>query len=262
MRGAAPIAGRIRWAALAITLTLGAALFIVTHGAQAGVGSTSASPAQVPLGDTLQLGGPSLAAVAVTSGSKYVWEFGDGTSSTGRRVKHAYKSPGYYIIRLAVSRASGAQALFGRLVQVQRTVEVAAAPGTAGATGAVAAQAPTSTPALSVKLQLLPQALRGALRRGLALQVSSNEPADGFATVWLPKAVGRLVGIQAGRRASVVIARGTVSQVKAGTMKLHLRLASGLAKRLARLHNLTLTVRMALVDAAGKRAGVDVTGNY
>lgn len=45
-------------------------------------------------------------------------------------------------------------------------------------------------------------------------------------------------------------------------MKLHLRLGSGVLKRLRRLQHLTLTVRMTLIDAAGKRAAVDVTGNY
>ncbi len=260
MRGSSLSAGRIRWAAAAIILTLAATLFIATRGAVAGV-KTSTPATTVRLGDTVELGTPAVAAVAQVSGRTYIWNFGDGTSAKGRRVRHVYKKPGYYIITLTVPGAHG-HAMFGRVVHVEPVSKVADAGGATGPTGTTGPPAPMSPPALGLKLQLLPQARHGLLKRGLALQVSATETADGFATVSLPKALAKIAGLKAGRRASVVIATGTVSQVKAGARKLVLRLASRVAKRLGRLQNLTLTVRMSLVDSAGKRAAVDVTGTY
>lgn len=259
MRGGSLIAGRIRWATVALAFTLTVTLFIATRGAEAGVAGTPPAATVVPLGDAVQLTEPS---VAAASGSKYIWTFGDGTSATGRRVRHVYRRSGYYIIRLTESRRGGGQSVFGRVVRVEPASEAPKVTGTTGPTGTTGTTAPQSTPSLAVKAQLLPQARRGVLARGLAIQLASNQAANGFATVSVPRALAKHLGITTGRRTSVVIASGTVSQVKAATMKLHLRLAATLVRRLNRLQHLTLTVRMTLVDSAGKRAGVDVTGTY
>lgn len=259
MRGSSLSVDRIRWAAAAIILTSAATLFIATRGAEAGVKGPAALPTTVRLGDAVELGTPALAAVAQVSGRTLIWHFGDGTSAEGRRVRHVYRKSGYYIITLTVPGATGGRAISGRVVHVEPVSKVADAAGTPGTTGS---QTPASVPALGLKLQLLPQARHGLLKHGLALQVSSTGTADGFASVSLPRALAKLAGFKAGRRLSVVVATGTVSQVRAGTRKLHLRFASSLVKRLGRLQNLTLLVRMTLVDSAGTRAAADVSGTY
>ena len=63
------------------------------------------------------------------------------------------------------------------------------------------------------------------LRPGVAVLVSSNEPADGIAALSSSRSAARRARIDAGPEPSVVIARGTVSGITAGTISLHLRLS-------------------------------------
>jgi hypothetical protein len=60
----------------------------------------------------------------------------------------------------------------------------------------------------------------------------------------------------------VVIGRGTVAGLKAGTIHLGLRLPSAIATRLLHLRHLTLMIRLALVGAGGAHVAVDVAGQY
>jgi PKD repeat protein len=50
--------------------------------------------------------------------TSYAWDFGDGSSATGRAVSHAYLAPGSYVARLTVTNALGVSASDTRLVRV------------------------------------------------------------------------------------------------------------------------------------------------
>jgi hypothetical protein len=124
---------------------------------------------------------------------------------------------------------------------------------------------PTPTPTksgLHVRLQLLPQGLRGVLRSGVVVRVSSNEPAAGIASVSISRSAAKRAHINAGRGRSVVVGLGTVSGIKDGTVTLHLRLSRVMAAKLARLGHVTLTIRLAVVTAAGDHSAIDAAGRY
>ena len=99
---------------------------------------------------------------------------------------------------------------------------------------------------------LIPQGYKSMLRSGIALRVTSNEPADGFSTISISRSAARRAHLRTGRSASVVVGRGTVSGIKDGTVKLHLRLSRAMAKKLGRLGHLKLTVRLSLTGATGE----------
>jgi hypothetical protein len=58
------------------------------------------------------------------------------------------------------------------------------------------------------------------------------------------------------------VGRGTVSQIRAGTAKLHFRLSSAVVARLKHLHHIAVTVRLALVTRSGAHLTVDAAGRY
>jgi hypothetical protein len=92
--------------------------------------------------------------------------------------------------------------------------------------------------------------------------VSSNEPADGIATLSIRRSAAKRAHIRAGRGPSVVIGRGTVAGVKNGSVTLHLHLSRGIAAKLARLKHVELTINLSLVAANHDRYAGDVAGRY
>ncbi len=94
------------------------------------------------------------------------------------------------------------------------------------------------------------------------MAVTSTASADGIATVSISRAAANRAHIKHGGGPTVVVGRGTVSGLKAGTIQLRLRLPSAIAKKLVRLHHVTLTVHLALVAAGGAHTAVDVAGQY
>ncbi len=264
MRAGSLVAGRARWAAVATALTLTGGLFLVTHGALAGVVASAAapggavSPTVVRLGDAVQFGQPVLASAADASSATYAWNFGDGTVGLGPQVEHRYSAPGQYAVTLTVTGPSAAPSTVTQVVQVRRTAHLPmrADMAKSNATGT----APDA--GLTVGLQLLPQALHAVLNRGLALQVSSTAPANGFASISLARRFAKLAQIKSQGKAWVLIGTGTVWQVKAGTVTLHLHLASSVVSKLKHLTHAALSVKLSLVDAHGRRVAVDAAGRY
>jgi hypothetical protein len=118
------------------------------------------------------------------------------------------------------------------------------------------------SPAPGVHLQLMPQGLLKMLRFGLSVRVSSNERADGIATLSISRKSARQAHIRTGRGLMVVVGRGTVSGIKNGTVNLHLRLTRAVAAKLGRLRHVTLTLRLALVTAGGVHLAIDAAGSY
>jgi hypothetical protein len=127
-----------------------------------------------------------------------------------------------------------------------------------------ASQDVSSTPikALSVQVLLVPQSMSGMLRQGVTAQVTSNEPANGIASITISRSAGKQAGLAPGRGNAVVIGQGTVSQVKDGTVTLRMKFSRKTVTKLGRLQHLALTLRLALVAASGQHASVGVVGRY
>jgi hypothetical protein len=100
------------------------------------------------------------------------------------------------------------------------------------------------------------------LRYGVAVRVKSNQRADGIATLSISRGAAKRAHIQFGRAASVVIGRGTVSGLKNGTVVLRLHVSRVMAKKLAHLGHLTLTVRFVLMAAGRNHLAIDAAGHY
>ncbi len=110
---------------------------------------------------------------------------------------------------------------------------------------------PDTKTKLQARVALIPQSYKSMLRSGIALRVTSNEPADGFSTISISRSAAKRAHLRTGRAASVVVGRGTVSGIKDGTVKLRLRLSPAMAKKLGRLGHLKLTVKLALTGSSG-----------
>ena len=94
---------------------------------------------------------------------------------------------------------------------------------------------------------MLPQSLKSVLKNGIAVRVTSNKAANGIATVWITRTSAKKAHIKAGQGAAVRIGLGTVSSITNGTVTLRLHLSPAMAKKLAHLHHVAMTVRLALV---------------
>jgi hypothetical protein len=122
---------------------------------------------------------------------------------------------------------------------------------------------PPKSPSLSVKVQVMPESLARLASQGLALRVTANGRADGVVAVSMSGAAARRAHITTSTASTVVIGRGTINgQVKAGTVTLHLRLASATAAKLKTLGHVTLTVQLSLVGTGGQRVSVSATAGY
>jgi hypothetical protein len=201
-------------------------------------------PSAVDQGDVVKLDGSKSPSTLLIPQANYRWDFGDGTSGVGPSLVHIYTKAGTYSVTLTVIDRGGYVRSLSQTITVLGPV------------------APPATPGLKATLLLMPQGLQTVLRSGVSLLVSSNEPADGIATLSIPRAAAKRAHIAAGPGPSVVIARGTVSGIPAGTIRLRLRLSPAVAAKLKHLQHVVLTVRFALVAAGGKRVAIDAAGHY
>jgi hypothetical protein len=108
----------------------------------------------------------------------------------------------------------------------------------------------------------MPQGLKSLLRHGVSLRLTSNQAADGFVTLSIPRSAARRAHIKTGRGAMVVVGRGTISGIGNGTVSLHVRLSRTMAKKLGHLRHVAVTVRLTLAGAGGAHVAVDAAGRY
>jgi hypothetical protein len=210
-------------------------------------------PSTAKAGDAIAFDGSTTASTLIVPRTGYVWSFGDGTIATGPSVVHRYAAAGSYKVTLTVTDRGG---------NVVRT-STSATPATIVITGAPAPVTPPKSPSLSVKVQVMPESLATLASQGLALRVTANGRADGVVAVSMSGAAARRAHITTSTAATVVIGRGTINgQVKAGTVTLHLRLASATAAKLKALGHVTLTVQLSLVGTGGQRVSVSATAGY
>jgi PKD domain len=234
---------------------------------QVDLGPEFVAPSAVDEGDVVQFDGSASDSTLIIPNAGYAWNFGDGTTATGPSVVHAYGAGGTYKVTLTVTDRGGYVNTLSQTVTVlgadgltvvtPSTPPAGTAPTTGGGSGST-----TSTPALTVHLQMLPQSLKSVLRKGIAVRVTSNRAANGIATVWITRATARRAHIKTGKAGVVRIGLGTVSSVKSGTVTLRLHLSHAVAKKLHRLRHVSLTVRLALVAAGNHRLSIVAAGRY
>jgi PKD repeat protein len=202
-------------------------------------------PSAVNRGDVIEFDGSASASTLIVPRAAYLWSFGDGTTAVGPSVEHSYSKAGTYVVTLTVTDRGGNEATLSQAVDVL------------GPAGSVA-----TTPGLHARLLLMPQSLRAVLRQGISMLVSSNKAAAGFVTVSISRSAAKRAHIKAGHGGSVVIGRGTVSDITDGMVDLHLRMSRSVAAKLRHLRRLTLTVKLALVSAGGGHLAIDAAGRY
>lgn len=200
-------------------------------------------PSAVDPGDVVEFDGSKTVSTLLVPRAGYAWSFGDGTFATGPSVVHSYAKGGSYTVTLTVSdRGNNVRSL-----SQQITVLGAKPPGPAG---------------LTAHLQLLLQSLHSVLRSGIAVRIISNLKADGFTTLSISKVAARQAHLRTSRAASVMIGRGTLTGIVPGSTVLRVRIPPATVRMLARLHHLTLTLRLTLVGSGRARETFDVAGRY
>jgi hypothetical protein len=217
-------------------------------------------PSAVNSGDVVELDGSATASTLIVPNGGYTWDFGDGSGASGPSVEHIYAKGGNYKVKLTVTDRGGNVQTLAQVISVLGPNGLPVAPTPAPTT------APTKTGStaggLRVRLQLRPQSLRNVLRSGILVQVNSNEPANGIASVSIARATAERVHIKAGRGPYVLIGRGTVASIADGTVMLRFRLSRSSAAKLQHLRHVTLTIRLALVAGGRDHLAVDAAGRY
>jgi hypothetical protein len=213
-------------------------------------------PSAVGPGDVVQFDGSVTNSTLIVPRANYSWNFGDGTTAIGPSVEHSYAKGGTYGVKLTVTDRGG------NVASLSQTITVLGPNGQLVSPPQGIGHWPPTHPALRVRLQFMPQGLRTMLRVGLSVRVSSNERADGIATLSISRRSAKQAHVRTGRGPTVVIGRGTVSGITNGTVNLHLRLSRAMVAKLRHLRHVTLTLRLALVTAGGVHLAIDAAGRY
>lgn len=227
--------------------------------------SAFVAPSVVNPGDVVELDGSGTVSTLLVPKEGYDWNFGDGAQAVGPSVVHSYAAPGTYTVTLTVTDRGG------NTSTLSHQIIVAGQTGQTGQTGPLGTQTgdggqknkkPKKKSGFRAQVQLLPQGLADVLHKGISTRVTSNETASGIVTLMISGRDARRAHIASSHRPSVIVGRGTVSTIKAGTVNLHLRLSHGVIAKLKHLSHLTLTVRIALVTHAGQHLTIDAAGRY
>lgn len=211
-------------------------------------------PSAVNQGDVVEFDGSTTTSTLMIPNADYQWNFGDGTSAVGPSVTHAYAKGGTFRVTLTVTDRGGNIRTLSQTIEVLGPNGKPVGGGGGGSGG--------SGPRLHVQLQMMPQSLSQVVHKGLEARVTSNQAADGLATLMIGRDAAKRAHIATGHSAMVVIGRGTVSGIKVGTVSLRVHLASSVASKISHLRNFTLTLRLSLVGAGGSRVTIDSAGHY
>ncbi len=217
-------------------------------------------PSPIDAGDVVQFDGAESRSTLLVPRSNFSWTFGDGTSATGPSAVHSYSSGGTYTATLKVTDRGGNVATIAQQVVVLGSSGQIVPPSLAPPTSQTGKSA--AKPALSVRVALAPQGLKGILSSGVSLNVTANQSANGILTLSIPRSAAKRAHIRTGHSSSVVIGRGTISGIHSGSNHLHVHLPKATASKLKRLGHVTLTIRLSLVAQGGHRITVDAAGHY
>jgi chitodextrinase len=217
-------------------------------------------PSPIDAGDVVQFDGAESRSTLLVPRLNFSWSFGDGTSAVGPSAVHSYSHGGTYTVTLKVIDRGGNGATSTQQVVVLGPSGPIVTPSLAPPTSQTGKS--TAKPALSVRVALAPQGLKGILRSGVSLNVTANQNANGILTLSIPRSAAKRAHIRTGHSSSVVIGRGTVSGIHSGSNHLHVHLPKATAVKLKKLGHVTLTIRLSLVAQGGHRITVDAAGHY
>lgn len=202
---------------------------------------------------------------------------GIGSPNPVASVVHKYEYAGSYSVMLTVTDDGGHEASTTRFITVfgqARPVAGAPAVGSTSTTASSSSSATTTsssaasagtTPGPVIAPPVAAEAvvshsLRSVLRHGLVIRYSVNEQVAGRFEVLLNRALARHLGIggtpaaglPAGMPAQLVIAKAIVVTTAAGRSTVTIQFSKRTASRLARLHKVTLMVRLIVRNAASR----------
>ena len=219
-------------------------------------------PSPIDQGEVVGFDGSTTASTLVVPNADYMWSFGDGTTATGPSIVHSFAKSGFYQVKLTVIDRGGNVRTLTQTVEVLGPDGQPPSSGGGGHPGGGGGGG--GTPTLKVRLQLLPQSLRAVLQNGLVVQVSSNEPANGFATLSIFRRAAHRAHLSSAAHPNslIVIGRGTVSGIKNGTVSLRVHISSGTARKLAHAGQLTFTLHLTLYARNGARTTATAVGRY
>jgi hypothetical protein len=206
-------------------------------------------PSPIDHGDVVEFDGMRSPTTLLIPRANFHWNFDDGTTAVGPTQVHVFAKAGTYTVTLTVTDRGGNTAT---------TTESVVVAGPGGGSS----PPPSKGPKLQARMQLMPQGLESMLKSGLVIRVTSNLPANGIVTVSIPRSAARKAHIRTGRSSTVTIGRGTVSAIKDGSVKLHLRLSQTTSTKLAHLTHLTVTIRIALVAKGVRSVAIVAAGRY
>jgi hypothetical protein len=236
---------------------------------------------EISLIKTGAYGGPTL------TFATFSWNFGDGTpevqgfapgaptceapwlSPCAASAFHSYEYGGEYNVTLTITDVDGNKTSVTHPV----IVDGPPAPGSPGAGGSGGSGGSTGSgsgsstsgsgsgsalPAPVAAAAIVRQALRTALRKGVLVSYSVNEQVAGRFEVLLSSAVAHKLGITgtlatelpAGSPPELVIAKAILVTTKAGHSAVHIQFSKRTAARLARVHKVSLMLRMTVRNAA------------
>jgi hypothetical protein len=189
---------------------------------------------------------------------------GHGSAAAADRARREASATGRALLNRSTSQALSLfryDPRLGSVVDLRNLTTVVSSP-----TAAAASVPPTNTgngaASLQVRMQLLPQSMRGLVRSGIAVRTNSNEPANGIAWVTITRAAAKRLELTTGDGQFVVIGRGTVSSIKGGQATLHFRLSPAVSTKLKRARHLALTLHLTLIGPAHDHVTIDLAGRY
>jgi hypothetical protein len=173
---------------------------------------------------------------------------------------HSYQYGGTYKVTLTVTDVGGNTASVTEPVTVEGPSPSTAGSGGGGgsttATGASAGHTVIPTPIAAASI--VRQSLRNALRKGLVVSYSVNEQVAGHFELLLSRAVARKLGIggapatdlPAGSPPEIVVGKALLVTTEGGHSAVHIQFTKSAAARLARVHKVSLMLRLIVRNAA------------
>ncbi len=206
----------------------------------------------------------------------YKWNFGDGTVVSGANAIsefHSYQYGGEYDVTLSVTDSGGNTGDFTETITVDGPTRPAPpSPGTGGSgssgVGGGVSGGGATTPGATTKppvpgpvatQSVLSRSLSKTLSKGLVIRYSVSQQATGHFEVLLAASTAHRLGLHpplatglpAGTPPQVVIAKALLVTTKAGRNTLKIQFGKITAKRLRRLHNVPLLLRLTVRNAGG-----------
>lgn len=210
----------------------------------------------------------------------YRWEFGDGTSvgpSPQASIVHSYAAAGGYSVTLTVTDSAGNVRSFTQTIPVGGAPSpgTSPAPPAGGGPPTIGNTAPASTAkgaaapgAPTLSASVLSSSLGKVVRLGLPIKYKVNEQVAGRAEALLDKATAARLrikgplatGLPKGYPREIVVGTAVLVTTRAGQGTVRIKFSKTVAKRLAKAHQVKLTLRFVLRNASS--GGVHTTTTF